>query len=579
MTINARAVNRRRFFQLGAAATGTLLLAACGGTTDTPAATGTGTSGGASGSGTAAAGTSSSVAPSELVSVDTSPMTGVPSGVQLAPTQEASFALSNLPASIDPHVTGGYPRRFDMYEMLTDVKPDTGAPRPFLATEWEQIDDTTWEFTLRDGVKFHDGSPLTAEDVVFSWTRASGENYAIKSQISTFKSATAVDDTTVRIVTSSPDLLMPKRAAQIGIIPKAYYEGLGADAEARDAAFAAAPVGSGPYKFVEYSTERAVVEKADTTWRTPTLTKITFLSVTDTGSQMNSLLAGDVQYVNIMPLTSIAPLTAGGATLINITKGNDLGAFMDEVDMNGAVKTGPMGNATVRQAFQHAINKKELVEQVLKNSTYNDNGQLIGPGLTGFNDALSEFAYDPEKAKSMLDEAGFPAPADGSPRFTITMASAFAGPGSVRRLVGEYFANAITQLGVQVDYTALTDSTLQLDYFYNRQQRPDIYHFGLFTRPYMDAARAYTYFTTDGGGLHMTDDEFDELYTKQLSQFDEAERAETLDRMAEIMQEKSCFLFACGDVWIDAAGKGLRGLTQCDAQTDQYYSALYMVEA
>jgi peptide/nickel transport system substrate-binding protein len=570
-------VSRRRFLQIGAGAGGALLLAACGssgGTTTSTAATGSAGSGSASGSTAAGA----AIASGKNVSSTTDPTTTAPGGVALADKQEATFAISNLPATVDPHVTNSLPRRFDVYECLTDPDPVTGEPRPFLATSWKQVDATTWEFTLRTDVKFHDGSALTADDVAFSTMRATGDAYGVKSQVNTIKSATAVNPTTVRIVTKTADLLLPKRVGQYGIIPKAYYQGLGADDKARDAAFLLKPIGSGPFKVVSYSSEKGEFVKADTTWRKPTLTKLTVLSVTDTGSQLNSLLSGDVQYVNLMPLTSVTPMQAGGATIISITKGNDLGAFMDEVDMNGQLKTGPMGNPKVRQAFQYAINKEELVGTVLKGATYNDNGQLIGPGLTGFNAALKQFAYDPEKAKKMLDDAGYPVPSGGGPRFTITMASAFAGPGSVRRLVGEYMANAITQLGVQVDYTAITDNTLASAYFADTKQRPDIYHFGLFTRPYMDAARAYNYFTSTGTGKHMSDPEFDKLYALQLTQTDVAARAKTLDRMGEIMQEKSCFLFNSGDVWIDAAGKNLQGLTQCDATTDQYYSALYVTK-
>lgn len=561
MTITPAPLTRRSVLQAGMAGAATAWLAACG-------------------SGTGAASATGAPQTSDLVSSTTDPETGVPDGVTLAATQTATFALSNLPTSIDPHAAAG--RCFDLYETLTDPDPTTGEPRPFLATSWTQIDDTTWEFTLRDDVRFHDGSTLTADDVVFSYQRGLGEfggDYYIASQANTVEKVTAVDDQTVRIVTTSADLLLPKRAAQVAIMPKAYYEGLGSDTDSRDAAFLEAPIGSGPYKLSSFESGRVVVEKADTTWRSPTLTEITFLSVTDTGSQLNSLLAGDVQYVNLMPLTAVTTMEANNATIINIQRGNDLGAFMYSVDTDGKPKDGPMGSAKVRQALQYAVNKQELVDDVLNGATYNDNGQLIGPDLVGYNESLTEFGYDLDKAGQLLDDAGYPEGSDGSPRFSLTMASAYAGAGSVRRLVGEYYADAFGKLNIDVDYTALTDSTVATDYFYGNTDRPDILHFGLYTRPYMDAARAYNYFTQSEDALKvMANDEFDELYEQQLAEFDEDTRAQTLDRMAEIMQEESCFLFACGDVWIDAAVSTLRGLTACESSTMQYYSSLYLVD-
>lgn len=551
-------ISRRFALSLGLSGAAALVLAACG----------RGSGGGAAPVITPSAGAD--------VSLDGAPGDTPPPDAKLAATQVATFAVSNLPSSTDPMVVvSGGARRWDMFEALIDTNPSTGEPRPFLATEWKQVNDTTWHFTLRQGVRFHDGTPMTPEDVVFSLKRASTEGYGIATHFSTMESARVVDDKTVELVTKGVDVLILKRLAQVAIIPKKYYESLGSDRKTRDAAFAKAPIGTGPYRFVSFSTDKAVVRKADTTWRKPTLEEITFLLVTDAGTQLNSFLAGDVHYINLQPLNNLQALKDAGATLIQLTKGNDLGAFMDSVDNKGNPKKGPMGDKRVRQALQYALNKDELVNKVLQGYTVADDGQLIGKGLPGYTETVKNYPYDVEKAKALLDEAGYPVGPDGT-RFTITMASAFAGTGSVRRLIGEWMQSSISKLGVKVEYTALTDTALQLEYFYNTKQRPDIYHFGLFTRPYMDAARAYSRFVTDSGSFHMANPEFDKLYKEQLAEQDPAKRQQILAKMTEIFHEESCFLFACGDVWIDAAAKNLKGLVQCDVQTEQYYDRLYL---
>ncbi len=524
-------------------------------------------------------GSSAAIKTTSKVSMTAGPGDMIPAGVKLAKKQVLTLAISNMPASIDPMVeVGGNGRRFDIYETLIDQAPVTGAPRPFLATSYKQVDDTTYDFTLRQGVKFHNGAALTTADVIFSLERAANPIYGTAVNFSTFAKATAVNAKTVRVTTTAPDVLFIKKIAGISILPMSYYMGLGSSTKARDAAFAAAPVGTGPYKFVSYSTSKAVVEKASTTWRHPTLDMITTLSITDTGTQLNSFLAGTAQYTNLMPVSAIGPMDKAGATLIELVKGNDLGAFVDSVDMGGAAKTGPMGSKQVRQALNYGINKTELVDSVLKGKTVADNGQLIAAGLPGYTKTVSSYPYDVAKAKQLLDAAGYPVKSGGGSRFTMSMASAFAGPGSARLLVGEYMQNQLAALNIDVTYQALADITTEIDYFYDIKQRPDVYHFGLFTRPFMDAARAFNYFTTASKNYHMSNPQFDALFEKQQGEFNAAKRQAILAQMGEILHDEATFLFTTEDMWIDAAAKNLRGMVQCDVQTEQYFDLLYFVE-
>ena len=483
-----------------------------------------------------------------------------------------------MPASVDPMVeVGGDGRRFDIYECLVDQSPVTGQPRPFLATGWKQVDETTYDFTLRQGVKFHNGDPMTTDDVIFSLERGANPTYATAVNFSTFAKATAPDAQTVRVTTTAPDVLFIKKIASIPIFPKNYYMGLGSTDKARAAAFAQAPVGTGPYKFVSYTTTKSVVEMASTTWRHPTIEQITTLLVTDTGTQLNSFLAGSAQYVNLMPISSIGSLNKAGATLIELVKGNDLGAFLDSVEMGGAPKTGPMGNKQVRQALNYGIDKSTLINSVLKGKTISDDGQLIAAGLPGYTKTITSYPYDVAKAKQLLDAAGYPVKSGGGSRFTMSMATAFAGPGSARLLVGEYLQNDLAALGIDVNYQALTDITTEIDYFYDIKQRPDAYHFGLFSRPFMDAARSFNYFTTASKNYHMSNPQFDSLFEQQQGEFDAAKRQAILAQMGEILHDEATFLFSTQDMWLDAAAKNLRGMVQADVQTEQYYDLLYFV--
>jgi peptide/nickel transport system substrate-binding protein len=554
---NRYEMSRRALLRNGAVFGGSaLLLAACG----------------SSGSG------NSAIKASSLVSTTGGPGDKVPAGVKLGNNKTLTLALSNMPASVDPMVeVGGDGRRFDIYECLLDQSPVSGEVRAFLATSWKQVDETTYDFTLRQGVKFHNGAALTPDDVIFSLERAANPTYATAVNFATFKAATALDAQTVRVTTTTPDVLFLKKIASISIMPQDYYMSLGSTDAARAAAFAKAPIGTGPYKFVSYTTSKAVVQKASaTTWRHPTIDTITTLQVTDTGTQLNSFLAGTAQYVNLMPISSLSSLNKAGATLIELVKGNDLGAFIDSVDAGGAPKAGPMGNQQVRQALNYGINKTTLINSVLKDKTLSDHGQLIAEGLPGYTTTVTSYPYDVAKAKKLLDAAGYPVGSNGK-RFSMTMATAFAGPGSARLIIGEYLENDLAALDIDISFSALTDITTEIDYFYDIKQRPDIYHFGLFSRPFMDAARPFNYFTTASKNYHMSNAQFDTLFDQQQGEFDATKRQAILAQMAEILHDQATFLFSTQDMWIDAAAKNLRGMVKAEVQTEQYYDLLYFV--
>lgn len=496
----------------------------------------------------------------------------------LAANQTATFSISNLPASVDPMVElGGSPRRLDIYEALVDVTPSTGAPLPFLATSWKLVNPTTVRFKLRPGVRFQNGDPFTADDVVFSFTRASTAGYATQSILDSYKAAKAVDPLTVDIELTHPDALIVKKVARIAILPKHYYLGLGSNQKARDTAFALKPIGTGPYRCVSYTPEKAVVAvNRKYTWRKPTLTQVTMLQDYDTATQVSALLSGAAQYANIMPLSALGALRGAGMRLLPIRRGNDLGAFIDTVTMTGAPKPGPMGNKMVRQAINYGIDKKTLVRSVLQNETITDHGQLASQGETGYDSSLHDYAYDPAKANQMLDAAGYHKRSDGT-RFSVTMATAFAGPGSVRLVMGEYLQNQISKLGIAVQYAALTDVSTAIAYFYGTKTRPDIYHFGLFNRPYMDPAGALNWFTSNNPTHHFANRSFDTAYLASEKELNGVKRASLLHACSTIFREECPWLFATEDVWIDAASPKLQGVIISEAETEQYFDRLRLL--
>lgn len=497
---------------------------------------------------------------------------------KLAKKQEATFVVSNLPSSGDPDAElAGSPRRWDIFEALCDPNPDNGSPQPFLATSWRAVSDTAWRFTLRPGVRFQDGSKLTPEDVVFSFERASQPGYATQSTIDSYKSARVVDGDVV-ISLSRPDPLAVRKLSRVPVISKAYYLGLGSDQKARDAAFATKPMGTGPYRRVSINPEQVVVEASRrTTWRKPILDKVTLVQNFDPAAQVSAFVSGSAQYVNLMPISSLPELrSAGGKTLV-LTKGDNLGCFITTLDKNGNPLASPVANRLVRQALNYGLDKEALVKTVLGGYTTSDYGQLGSPGEVGFDPRIKGYPYDPAKANQLLDQAGYPKGSNGT-RFSLTMASAFAGPGSDKLRAGEFMQNQISQLGIDVSYTGVTDVATSIGYFYGTITRPDILHFGLFNRPLMDPSAALTWFTSSNPSKWFANPDFDKAFAEQETELDQAKRSHLLYSLDEIFFTDCPYLFAYGEDWIDCHSAKLGGTILSNAETEQYFDRLYLTD-
>lgn len=283
---------------------------------------------------------------------------------------------------------------------------------PGLATEWTAVDDTTWEFKLREGVTFHNGEPFDAEAVKFSLERVLNpdNNAPTISYIRTISSVEVVDPMTVRIKTSAPDPLLPTRMSRYPayIVPPKYIEENGRDH------FANHPVGTGAYTFVDFVPDERVTLAANPDyWRgTPDIQTVIWRPIPDATARITSLITGEVNLIEDVPVDLVSLLVqTPDADLVQVKNGGltiYLGLRMDKA---------PLDNVKVRQALDHAIDRVSITENLL-GGLATPKGTQVGAADFGYLD-LPVPAYDPELSKTLLAEAGFP---DG---FEITMQSSF----------------------------------------------------------------------------------------------------------------------------------------------------------
>ena len=299
------------------------------------------------------------------------------------------------------------------------LQPDEKAQmQPMLAKSWKTVDNTTWEFQLREDAKFHDGTPVTAEDVVASFNRAAnlpGAAAPYAGAIAGIKEVTAPSRFLVRITTDGPLPPLPYQAAQIPIIPKR----IAASATTADFSNLSAAIGAGPYKFSSYVPgDRLVVERFDGYFGPkPEWDKVTFKFITDNASRTAALLAGsidvadavataDVKRLREDPNISVHSGTSDRVIYMAMDTERDRSPFI--TDNSGVpLERNPFKDIRVRQAMTHAINRQAIVDRVMDGLAM-PASQMVPPGFGGYNPDIQVPAYDRELARKLLAEAGYP---------------------------------------------------------------------------------------------------------------------------------------------------------------------------
>lgn len=290
-------------------------------------------------------------------------------------------------------------------------------PVASLATSWKLIDDNTWEFTLRPGVKFHDGSDFTGEDVKYSIERvptAGGATGGMMLYMTGITKVEVLEPLKIRILTSSPTPLLLRNLAQLFILPKS----LGAPTQ-EDFQSGKAAIGTGPYKVVSWQPKGdLVVARHDAYWggKQP-WEKIVMKEILADQSRVAALLAGDVDLINYVPSVDVEQLKKNASVEIFQTPsvynfmlypevGRDQSPFVTDADGKPMTKN-PMKDIRVRKAISMAVNRQAIVERVMHGQGAAA-GQLSPDGLWGTSTVLKPEAFDPDGAKKLLAEAGYP---------------------------------------------------------------------------------------------------------------------------------------------------------------------------
>ncbi|WP_439498883.1 ABC transporter substrate-binding protein [Bosea sp. (in: a-proteobacteria)] len=323
----------------------------------------------------------------------------LPAGAALAAKDKLTVDLVGEPNSLDPHVQWN-PDSYYVYRNIFDnllTRDDKGEIVPQIATSWKYLSDTQIQFQLRDDVTFHDGSKLTAEDVVYSVKRITDPKFASPQlgQFDKITDAVANDAKTVTLTTNGAYPALLAQLVKLSIVPKAIVEQVGKDA------FNLKPVGSGPYKFEGWQRGVSVtLARNDAYWgQKGAFPSAVFRAIPDAATRVANLQAGAADLV--------ANLDGDLALqLKNSARAKPVPVLTERVAylaMN--VQKEPLNDPKVRLAIAHAIDKQAITEGVL-GGYEKPMPEMLSPAHTGWVEGIKDHPYDLAKAKALLTEAG-----------------------------------------------------------------------------------------------------------------------------------------------------------------------------
>ena len=325
-----------------------------------------------------------------------------------------------------------------------------------LAESWSAIDPTTYEFKLRSGTTFHDGSPLTAEDIKFSIDRLTNENAMggqtspRQSLLSPVTDVEVLDDLTFRIKLETPWPILPAMLPFQEMVSKAHVEAVG------DAAMADNVNGTGPFKLVEWRKGQSVImERFDGYYGGASdiapvgpacVERVIFQVIPENASRVAALLAGEVHIIDKLPTHMVGQVEANPDTTVMAVNGTRT----SYVALNN--QSGPFADIRVRHALAHALDRQLVVDKILDGNASLTNG-ILSPDAFGKNADLPAYDYDIDKAKALLTEAGYPDGLD----VTLDVDGA-------NKEIAEAISAVVAQAGFRIGVTVGEGSTLTTRY-------------------------------------------------------------------------------------------------------------------
>lgn len=413
-----------------------------------------------------------------------------------------------------------------IFETLV-LADDKGEITPSLATSWRSVDPTTWEFKIRQGVKFHNGEDFNAAAAKYTLERILDPEVksAWATRLNLISTVEAPAPDTLVIKTKQPFVALPANLTVVWMVPPQYTQQQGV------VGFGKAPVGTGPFKLVEWVVDsHLTVESNAQYWKgAPKISRITFRNVPEESARLAALEAGEAHVAFPVSPDQVGRLEGRPELKVSeIALGQALTVALRSIG------TGPLEKKEVRQALNYAVDKERLHKALLQGRGRLLEGQLAGPDTFGYNPNLKPYPYDVNKAKELLAQAGFP---NG---FEVSFDGS-VGRYAMDQQIGEAIAAQLGQIGVRTRYNVLESGTY-ISGFLNGTIAP-MYLFGWNLAPAMSVDQPYPYHTSSAPQKLFANAEFDRLMQQQAAEFDVEKRRQTLQQLGAIYREEAAAIF------------------------------------
>ncbi len=473
--------------------------------------------------------------------------------------EQFTVDLTSDAATLDPgtqYDTSSYSVYGNIYDTLLARDSQTGEIKPYLATSFEVVEPTTWQFKLREGITFHNGEPLNAEAVKFSIERILSPelqspqraNYSLVDHVE------IVDPYTVRIITKEPFPALSAYLTTHRVVPPEYTKEHGADH------LAANPVGTGPYKFVEWvKGDHITLEATPTYWNgTPPVKRVTFRPVSEASTRVADLISGQVDLIFGVNPDEIERITSQpNLTILSTPTERVAYLMMQSLDNFDS----PTKNPKVREAMSYAIDRETLLAILLQGHGEITN-QLLSPQHFGYDPSIAPYTYDPEKAKALMAEAGY---GDG---FKVRFVTSPTYP--IGNLVVQALQEQLRQIGIEVDIESL-EWSLYLKKIQNKDWQ-DI-RFGQWSCSCLDADGVlYPLYHSESGWSAYSNGDVDAALQAGKSTIDPEERRAAYSEALRMLREQTPIL----PLWQVVADYGAKNTLKWQPTIDEQFYIMDM---
>ena len=424
-----------------------------------------------------------------------------------------------------------------VFDTLAAIDPQLNQ-LPWLATSWTMQTPTSWQVKLRTGVKFSNGDPFTADDVVASFNYLTRKDALAAPNFQGWSSVDKVDDSTVKVTTKAPDIRFFGELTSLYVMPSKLLSS-GA------ASLADKPVGTGPFTLMEWvKGERIVMEANPNYWKgKPKIDKVTWKAVPEASARIAALQAGQADLIVNVPPESVDLINSGASTRV------DPAHSLRNITLIFDSRTKPFSDVRVRQAMNYAIDKESIIKNVL-------GGRGAVQATTSYektpnhNAEVKPYAYDMQKAKDLLTQAGYP---NG---FTVEFHHP-TGRWIKDVEVTQAIAGMLAKVGVQT-----TLSTGEYTSFFNTWATGAYKGMTMIgTLNQYDADQVYQLFLYSKGrwGAYVgKDDKLDGMYESQNTELDAKKREQTLHDMESYVHDQAYWLFLYFQDDVYASNKKLK---------------------